>query len=360
MPPSSDANASPARPIGSPLRHDVSAVGIVAVAVHLQRRDARHVAVLALDEVPAGLPLVAAEQARVEHELRERRVGRIRVPGGPHLGREVVEVRRARVDGLGAARRAREGDVAAADEHGGAGLRPLHHGGRGAVVGSEHRERGRRRQHLHDARGARRARSAAVVEHLAGRRVDHLRLQVRETGIGRAIGDRAGADAARGGRGGRSRPGRLRGGGRGRCRRDGLDRLAAGDGGPGEQGTRSEQGHGEHAAGDREREAVLPGERGDGCPEARCPGRRGRGGGIRGVLSGRRGVRRAGDGVVGAASAAPLAGSRAGSPGVVGSPAASVSSVTRRIVRGGPERNLIVARMPAGGRDDRSRGHSPG
>ena len=190
-------------------------------------------------------------------------------------------MRRARVDGLGAARRAREGDVAAADEHGGAGLRPLHHGGRGAVVGPEHRERGRRRQHLHDARGARRARSAAVVEHFAGRRVDHLRLQVRETGIGRAIGDRAGADAARGGRGGRSRPGRLRGGGRGRCRRDGLDRLAAGDGGPGEQGTRSEQGHGEHAAGDRECEAVLPGERARRMPRRRrgscVAGRVGRG-----------------------------------------------------------------------------------
>ena len=256
------------------------------------------------------------------------------------------------IHGLGPARRARERDVAAADEHDRAGLRALHHGRRGAVVGTEHREGGRRGQHLHDAGRARGRRSAAVVEHLAGRGVDDLRLQVGESAVGGAVGDRARADAARRGRGGRSRARRVRGRRRGRRRRDRLDVVAARDGGAGEDGARAEQREGEHAAGDREREPVLPCERRDGCPEARCLGRARRGRrrvGVSGVRAG--GRRRA------RAVARGVAGRRGLARGIrlVGHP----GNCTRRS-GAEPDRRPNAAAATAVGTAGSTPGHSPG
>ena len=95
-------------------------------------------------------------------------------------------MRRARVDGLVAARRARQRDVAAADEHDRSRARRPSRRWSWRGSRAEHRERSGRGEHLHDARGARRGGAAAVVEHLAGRGVHDLRLQVREARIGGA------------------------------------------------------------------------------------------------------------------------------------------------------------------------------
>ena len=70
--------AGPADRVGA-ARRGVGA-GVVTVAVDHERGDVRHVAVVALLDRPARLPLVAAEVARVEDEFGERRV---RGVGGP-------------------------------------------------------------------------------------------------------------------------------------------------------------------------------------------------------------------------------------------------------------------------------------
>ena len=201
--------------------------------------------------------------------------------------------------------------------------------------------------------------AAAVVEHFAGDRVDHLRLQVRETGVGRAIGDRAvrmrlAAAAA-------AEPAwLLRGREWGRRRRDGLDLSPPETAAPANRAPVPSRATASTPPVIESARRCFRANEATDAPEPDVPADAAAAAASVASSAAVAGSVAPVMGVVGAASAAPLAGSRAGSPGVVGSPAASVSSVTRRIVRGGPERNLIVARTPAGGRDGRSSGHSPG
>ena len=139
-----------------------------AVAVDHERRHLRRRAEAALLDRPGRLPGRAAEVGGVEHDPGDP-LTRVRAPPCElDLLGERREVRRARVGGGRADRGARQGDVAAADEHDLAGAGPCDDLRGQPVVGAEHLQRRGGGEHLHDARGPRRRRAPAVEQHLAG------------------------------------------------------------------------------------------------------------------------------------------------------------------------------------------------